>query len=145
MKTCRKCGVTSDEVPFQKCKRSKDGITTICNSCLAEYYREKRCPKKAKAAVDKYRKTAKGLRKRSEIQMARKAQQARFRLTEQQKLEIENYYWLAQDLRATSGENYHVDHIIPLRGKNVCGLHVPWNLQVLPSDINLSKSNKLGE
>lgn len=63
-------------------------------------------------------------------------------LTEDQLKEMKDIYWLAVDLKAVTGENYHVDHIVPLQGKNVCGLHVPWNLQVLPADINIGKGNR---
>lgn len=56
--------------------------------------------------------------------------------------ELESVYETCKRLVAANGLAYHVDHIIPLSGKNVCGLHVPWNLQIIPATENLRKGNR---
>lgn len=55
---------------------------------------------------------------------------------------IQEAYSLATRREAITSFAWHVDHVIPLRGLAVCGLHIGKNLQVIPATLNLRKHNK---
>lgn len=74
---------------------------------------------------------------------AKKLQATPLWLTPEQHKEMIDMYILAKELRWLSESPLEVDHIIPLQGENISGLHVPWNLQILPKSMNRSKGNKL--
>jgi hypothetical protein len=59
--------------------------------------------------------------------------------------EIRAIYEERERIETMTGILHDVDHIAPLRGKNSCGLHVPWNLRIIPRYENQRKTNKLDE
>lgn len=144
-KPCSKCGQEKSLEDFPKNSYSKDGSYSFCKTCKQQRdlaYREANrstLRQKNKSYYDNHKVSwfTYNASRRAIFEKAKPSW-----LTESQKQQIDLVYVLAQECKALTGEDYHVDHIVPLRGKGVCGLHVPWNLQVLPSDINLSKATK---
>lgn len=64
-------------------------------------------------------------------------------LSSQHLADMNRVYLEAQILSFLTGIPHHVDHVVPLRGDLVSGLHVPWNLEVIPAKANLRKGTRL--
>ena len=159
MKTCTKCKAEKDLSLFGKDKSKKSGLTSRCKDCNAKDAREARAkdPEKSRNTTKRYRQRnlekerARYTRYNKQNPTVRAFHSAKRRakeksatpewLTEQHQEQIRSVYQLARECEMLTGDKYHVDHIVPLNGENVSGLHVPWNLQVLPADLNIAKSN----
>jgi hypothetical protein len=64
-----------------------------------------------------------------------------FLLSKEHKEQLRAIYNTCSKVSKSTGKPHEVDHIVPLLGNNVCGLHVPWNLAIVPKATNRSKNN----
>lgn len=167
-KVCSSCKIEKDIKCFSRNKNTKDGYKYQCKECIKlsylknhdnekekrkQHYRENKsrymewATKARNRRLQKHKEYNKEWRSKNKETLAKYT--AKYRA--QKKLAypswanefyIEEIYHLAHLRTKLTGIEWHVDHIIPLQGKNVCGLHVETNLQVIPGKINRQKSNK---
>lgn len=160
MKTCTgPCGLEKPLEDFPNDKYKKSGKKSRCKSCEREAARVRRnmFPDKCREASKKYRtrnkekERARYTRYNKENPHVRASLAASRRaglksatpvwLSDAQKQNIKDIYLSAKTMSEKFSTEYHVDHIVPLNGLEICGLHVPWNLQILEKSLNKAKSN----
>ena len=156
-RTCVDC---SKEVPYSglvKAKGCKQGVRKLCKPCSVLRVRRSVDPVDKAAYDAEYR--AKNSDKVKAYDRARATLPHRRALSaeacrrrrldvEQQtpvwadKEGVQSMYVLAQRLSSLTGVELQVDHIVPLRGEEVCGFHSQHNLQLLERTLNIAKGNK---
>lgn len=158
-KYCNRCENDQPIEDFLFANRKKGVLKSYCRSCGKGLYKDwyYRTDQRLSYRKDYYknnrekcRQSTKSWEQRNRHKGVESTNRRRERtkratptwLSQEQKDQVTGLYLLARDCTIVTGESYHVDHIVPLKGKNVCGLHVPWNLQVLPSDVNQRKGSK---
>lgn len=162
MKTCKKCLVSKDSAQFYADKKTKDGLFSCCKECQKSYrlayyqansdlekdkfkaYRERNVEATKLRQQNYYANNKSIYNARTRKRQAAKLQRTPVWLTQGDIFEMDCIYRYCSALRAV-GLDYEVDHIVPLQGKTVSGLHVPTNLQIMHSSENRSKHNKVKE
>ena len=147
-KHCRKCDKVKPVDDFNKCSRNTDGRQSSCKTCKKKLSKERYLLNKdhiketnqawSKRNRDRHDELRKDWRKKESngrLTELTKTGHAPIWLTSTQRNVIKAIY------REAKKQKLVVDHIIPLRGETVCGLHVPENLQLLSYRDNQLKSN----
>ena len=150
---CKKCGV---EQPLEAFYKHSCGRRHECKNCCKEKAtawakanptRRLEIVKKSRAAPkNMWRAYRKDWRKQSGEVAKRRASIANRTpvwLSLDAEWMIREIYALRELRQRLTGIKWHVDHIVPLRGRTVSGLHVPWNLQVILEKDNLKKAARI--
>ncbi len=134
-KECTKCSVIKPASEFGKDISKFDGLRGFCRECSNSYKKEYAILNQEK--IIRYRL----------ISYNRNSYYYKFKSAKRRAALLQatpNWANLIaiKEIYRTCQEGYHVDHIVPLQCKFVCGLHCEFNLQHLPAKDNLSKGNK---
>ena len=97
-------------------------------------------PEKVREYNKKYKEENKALC--NQISLRRRAKKIKAQPKWVDEADLVEMYEYSKEVQWLSEEPIHVDHIIPLCHPDVCGLHVPWNLQLIPASENFYKNNK---
>jgi len=137
---CRECEEVLPYIEFYKNKANKTGLQYICKNCQSkkdkQHYKLNR--EKIKQRTRVYDKE---IYKPNNRQYLAYKESIR-RTTKLQRTPSWANLNKIKEFYLNCPDGYHVDHIIPLQGKNISGLHVENNLQYLMAKENLSKGNK---
>lgn len=143
VKECCDCSKKLPLDNFTKNKNGGGGVHSKCKECVSSYrkqfyldHKEHELQRNNKWLLNNHEKFKKISKYFSGLRRSIKLEATPKWLTEEHLKQMLEIY-------KTCPEGYHVDHIIPLNGKNVRGLHVPWNLQHLSAVENIRKSNKV--
>lgn len=170
-KKCKTCLQVKALGEFHKAKGCKDGRRGQCKSCFhaaaalrnskkreevraykkewyhqnknkIRQYNDARDPVKKKESQKKWRQeNPEKLCAATSRYRAAKLRRSPEWLTEEHHWMIQEVYEIAKLRTDATGVPHEVDHVVPLQGDVVSGLHVPWNLQVIPARENRSKGN----